>query len=350
MIIGGSLGGLTTALALAARGRQVTVVERTSGRTQRGVAILVSGAGLRRALGAQAGEIVAERLGPASMRQGVYPHSWWDVFSALRAAADAEPLITVRENVRIVEVGQDGSGAWARAEDGTRWTADVLLGADGYRSVVRRYVDAARPVAAYAGYVVWLGQADLPAEFADRVGGPDFFSGARDMLAVYPLIDRDGGTTRYGWGWFDPHHTSLFQRIGAIDGIEVTHTPRVDAIPDDVYAEMIRTAETRWQEPWRTGVVEAFRARDVVATPITEYLPRRVVNGRVGVLGDAAHAQTPMTGAGFEEAVADAVALAEALDGADAEPGLERYESMRLAGMRGRVSAGQSFSRSLVTA
>ncbi|MFI8975448.1 FAD-dependent monooxygenase [Nocardia asteroides] len=135
-----------------------------------------------------------------------------------------------------------------------------------------------------------------------------------------------------------------------VSGIEVTHTPRVDAIPDDVYAEMIRTAETRWQEPWRTGVVEAFRARDVVATPITEYLPRRVVNGRIGVLGDAAHAQTPMTGAGFEEAVADAVALAEALDGADGELGLERYESMRLAGMRSRVCAGQSFSRSLVTA
>lgn len=64
------------------------------------------------------------------------------------------------------------------------------------------------------------------------------------------------------------------------------------------------------------------------------------------MLGDAAHAQTPMTGAGFEEAVADAPALAEAFGGADAGGALERYEFARLTGMRARVSAGQSFSRS----
>ncbi|MEV0336541.1 hypothetical protein [Nocardia sp. NPDC050717] len=40
------------------------------------------------------------------------------------------------------------------------------------------------------------------------------------------------------------------------------------------------------------------------------------------------------------------VALAEALDGVDVEEGLERYEATRLVGMRNRVSAGQSFSRS----
>nr|WP_255588252.1 FAD-dependent monooxygenase [Nocardia sp. MH4] len=273
------------------------------------------------------------------MRQGVYPHAWWDVYSALRDAVDAEPLVSVIENAHVVEIGQDADAAWARLEDGTVWTSEVLLGADGYRSVVRRAVDAARPVADYAGYVVWLGQSELPESFAERAGGPDFFNGADDMLAVYPLIDRDGGVTRYGWGWFDPHHTSLFRRIGAIDGTEVKHTPRGDAIPDEVYDEMIRTAQARWHEPWRTGVVEAFRSRDVVATPITEYLPHRVVDGRIGLLGDAAHAQTPMTGAGFEEAVTDAVALAEALDDMPADKGLARYESARLTGMRARVSA-----------
>ncbi|MFJ2837300.1 FAD-dependent monooxygenase [Nocardia sp. NPDC087230] len=350
VIVGGSLGGLTTALALAARGTAVTVLERTTGRTQRGVAILVSGASLRRALGPQAREIVGKALGPASMRQGVYPHAWWDVYSALRDAVDAEPLVSVIENAHVVEIGQDADAAWARLEDGTAWTSEVLLGADGYRSVVRRAVDAARPVADYAGYVVWLGQSELPESFAERAGGPDFFNGADDMLAVYPLIDRDGGVTRYGWGWFDPHHTSLFRRIGAIDGTEVKHTPRGDAIPDEVYDEMIRTAQARWHEPWRTGVVEAFRSRDVVATPITEYLPHRVVDGRIGLLGDAAHAQTPMTGAGFEEAVTDAVALAEALDDMPADKGLARYESARLTGMRARVSAGQSFSRSFTCA
>ncbi|MEV6213580.1 NAD(P)/FAD-dependent oxidoreductase [Nocardia sp. NPDC051833] len=344
LIVGGSLGGLTTALALAARGRRSTVLERTGGRTQRGVAILVSGASLSRALGPAARDIVGAALGPVAMGQGTYPHAWWDVYSALRAAADAEPLITVVENAAVVAVGQHDKAAWARTEDGAVHTADVLLGADGYRSVVRRTVDADRPVARYAGYVVWLGQSELPAAFADRAGGPDFHSGADDMLAVYPLIDRDGGVSRYGWGWFDPNHTALLRRIGAVDGTEVKYTPRPQAVPDEVYDDMIRTARTRWSEPWRSGVIEAFQNREVIATPITEYLPRRVVDGRLALLGDAAHAQTPMTGAGFEEAVTDAAALAEVLSGA--EPDLRRYELLRLPGMRARVSAGQSFSRS----
>lgn len=88
----------------------------------------------------------------------------------------------------------------------------------------------------------------------------------------------------------------------------------------------------------------------MLATPITAYLPHRVVNGRIGLLGDAAQTQTPMTGAGFEEAVTDAAALAEALDGVAADKGLERYESAGSAGMRSRVSAGQSCSRSFASA
>jgi 2-polyprenyl-6-methoxyphenol hydroxylase-like FAD-dependent oxidoreductase len=347
LIVGGSLGGLSTALALAARGREVTILERTGGRTQRGVAILVSGASLSRALGSEARAIVGAALGPGSMRQGVYPHAWWDVYSALRSAADAEALITIVENARVVAVGQDENAAWARTDDGSVWSGDLLLGADGYRSVVRRYVDSDHAVAKYAGYVVWLGQSDVPEKFLDRVGGPNFISGDDDMLAVYPLINRDGTVTRYGWGWFDPTHTALFRGIGAIDKAEVKYTPRADAIPGEIYDEMIRIADSQWDEPWRTGVVEAFAAREVIATPITEYLPRRVVNGRIAILGDAAHAQTPMTGAGFEEAVADASALAEAIDRAhEAKQGLERYELTRLTGMRSRVSAGQSFSQS----
>jgi 2-polyprenyl-6-methoxyphenol hydroxylase-like FAD-dependent oxidoreductase len=56
-----------------------------------------------------------------------------------------------------------------------------------------------------------------------------------------------------------------------------------------------------------------------------------------------------MTGAGFEEAVLDAAALADALHKqADVSQGLQHYELMRLYAMRQRVEDGQSFSRSLM--
>ncbi|MET7511859.1 FAD-dependent monooxygenase [Streptomyces albidoflavus] len=347
LIVGGSLGGLTTALALAAQGRSSTVLERTAGRTQRGVAILVAGADLLAALGPAAGRVVAEALGRSAMSQYALPHAWWDVYSALRSAAEADPLITIAEKANVVEVGQNASSAWARTEDGWTWTADMLLGADGYRSVVRRHVDALRPAADYAGYVVWLGESEVPASFRGRIGGPDFFTRGSDMLAVYPLIDRAGQVTRFGWGWFDPHRNGLFRRLGALNGTEVMRTPRTADIPDEVFATMADAGERQWDEPWRSAVTEAFRAREVIATPITEYLPDRVTNGRVAVLGDAAHAQTPMTGAGFQEAVADAATLADVLGGEDApEKALQQYELVRLADMRRRVAGGQSFSRS----
>ncbi|MFD6348796.1 FAD-dependent monooxygenase [Streptomyces roseolus] len=347
LVVGGSLGGLTAALALSANGLSSTVLERTAGRTQRGVAILVAGAQLQRAIGAEAHHVVGEVLGRSSMEQMSLPHAWWDVYSALRRAAEADPLITLVERAHVAEVGQDGSSAWARTDSGETWTADVLLGADGYRSVVRRHVDTERPHAAYAGYVVWLGQSELPSAYRGRVGGPDFFSHEDEMLAVYPLIDSSKEVTRFGWGWFDPTRNDLFHRIGAVEGGRVVRTPRVSDVPEGVYREMADRAGGAWREPWRDAVVRAFSEREVIATPVAEYLPRRVVAGRIALLGDAAHAQTPMTGAGFEEAVSDATALAEVLPGA-ASPvtALERYELSRLADMRRRVSGGQSFSRS----
>ncbi|GHB73257.1 salicylate hydroxylase [Streptomyces viridiviolaceus] len=347
LIVGGSLGGLTTALALASAGLPSTVLERTAGRTQRGVAILVAGARLQRAIGTNAYRGVGRALGQAAISQYALPHAWWDVYSALRDAADAEPLITVVEKANVVEAGQDDASAWARTEDGATWTADVLFGADGYRSVVRRHVDGRRPNATYAGYVVWLGQSELPPAYHGRAGGPDFFSSGSDMLAVYPLVDSGERATRFGWGWFDASRNSLFRSMGAVSGTEVRRTPRTTDIPDDVYASMAAVGERKWAEPWRSGVISAFRDREVVATPITEYVPERVASGRVAVLGDAAHVQTPMTGAGFEEAVADAVAIVDAFDGAvSPEDALRQYELTRLADMRRRVLGGQSFSRS----
>lgn len=278
------------------------------------------------------------------MGQGSLPHAWWDVYAALLSACDAEPLV---EGVRIVSVDQDEDRVRARDEAGSSWEGELLIGADGYRSVVRQYVDGARPHADYAGYATWLGQSELPEWWRDeRAGGPDFFPAGRRMLAVYPLIEADGRVSRTGWGVIDPTWNRLFREIGALDGTRVRRTPRADDIPDEVYETMARVAEQQWDEPWASLVAQGFRSREVIATPITEYVPDRVVAGRVALVGDAAHAQTLMTGAGFREAVDDADALARALGetGAIADA-LMQYESMRLESMRWSVMGGQSFSR-----
>lgn len=323
------------------------MLERTSGRTQRGVAILVSGASLRHALGARALDIVERELGPAAVSQSTSPHAWWDVYSALRKAAEAEDSITIVEDTRVLEVWQAEEAAYARTSADEVWRAEVLIGADGYRSVTRRHVDDTRPDADYAGYVVWLGQSEFEPGERPRTLHPDFMTGTSDMLAVYPLIGRDGQTNSYGWGWFDPNRNRLLREVGAVSGRHVMRTPRTADIPEDVYDNMALLAESRWEEPWATGVAAAFRDRQVIATPISEYVPDRVVSGRVALVGDAAHPQTPMTGAGFSEAVTDAGALADTLtEGTSAADWLQAYEFDRLKDMRRQVMAGQSFSRS----
>ncbi|MDA3644275.1 FAD-dependent monooxygenase [Saccharopolyspora indica] len=347
LIVGGSLGGLSTALALSAQGIPAAVLERTAGRTQRGVAIRVAGGQLQHAIGPDAYRVVSGHLGHGALQQGYLPHAWWDVYQALRAAAAADPAIQLIDGANVVAVGCDDDEAWARTADGRVWAAEVVIGADGYRSVVRGAVDAERANAGYAGYVLWLGQSELPEVHRDRAGGPTFFEGGRDLLAVYPLIEADEKVRRFGWGWFDPRYNDLLRRIGAVRGSDVMRTPRAGDIPDDIYDQLAEEAARKWDEPWRSGVIEAFRNQDVVATPISEYLPEKVTNARLALVGDAAHAQTPMTGAGFDQAVADAAAMAEALHEASApHEGLARYELMRLADMRRSVSGGQSFSRS----
>jgi 2-polyprenyl-6-methoxyphenol hydroxylase-like FAD-dependent oxidoreductase len=87
----------------------------------------------------------------------------------------------------------------------------------------------------------------------------------------------------------------------------------------------------------------------VFGTPVAEYLPPRLVRGRVALIGDAAHVASPMTGAGFQNALLDVDALAAALRSATAPdvPGsLNRYERERLPQARRLVSSGMSWGRS----
>jgi len=349
LIIGGSLGGLTTALALSRIGISSTILERTTGRTQRGVAIRVAGAPLHNAVGKSTYKAITDILVEAAVRQGTLPHSWWDVYQALRTVALEDANIQIVEGAKIVEVGQDGNRPWAMSESGERWVADILVGADGYRSVVRRFVSADQQHANYAGYIAWLGQAEIPSKYKGRIRGVDFFSGNRELLAVYPLIEKNMELNHFGFGWFDSKHNGLMREIGVVNKDHVLHTPRTEAIPDSIYESLIKKAKRVWDEPWRSGVINAIEKRKIIATPISEYVPNRVVRENIVLIGDAAHAQSPMTGAGFEEATLDAVALTNVLEKhQDITQALEQYELLRLASMRRRVEGGQSFGRAML--
>lgn len=87
----------------------------------------------------------------------------------------------------------------------------------------------------------------------------------------------------------------------------------------------------------------------MIGTPIAEYVPERLVQGRLALVGDAAHVPTPMTGMGFGASLDDAEAIAESLgagvSGSSVAEALRAYERKRLSSVRGMVQAGQQFSR-----
>jgi 2-polyprenyl-6-methoxyphenol hydroxylase-like FAD-dependent oxidoreductase len=83
----------------------------------------------------------------------------------------------------------------------------------------------------------------------------------------------------------------------------------------------------------------------VFGTPIVHYRPSRLVNGRLALAGDAAHAASPMVGGGFRQGLYDVQALSQTLSGITA-PGevmsaLARYQRLRLGPAVAHVSVSE---------
>lgn len=137
-----------------------------------------------------------------------------------------------------------------------------------------------------------------------------------------------------------------------VDGV-VQRTLRADEIPNDIYAELGAKAERLWPDPWRETIRDCVARHSIIATLTAEYVPQRLVRGRLCLVGDAAHLPTPMTAMGLRSAFDDALALADALSlpsqGASSLPEkMASYETARLATAKQIVLAGRDFSRDFV--
>ncbi|TSE01061.1 monooxygenase [Skermania sp. ID1734] len=277
------------------------------------------------------------------------------MYEGLCRAAESEPSMRMLHRARVAEVGQDEAGAWARTDDGRRFGADLLIGADGHRSLVRRAVAPGRPDAEFAGYALWLGVAqERDLSFAGRwPGGLDIRDSGDHVLLGYPLASADGSTEpgerRLGWAWYDGTRNALFRRLGAVRGSVSHHSLRATDLDADVRDGLAREAASRWPRPWRDAIADSVARADFVGTPIAEYVPEHLACGRMLLVGDAAHVPTPMTGRGFGTSLDDAEALARHLRDVDADcvPGaLLAHEAERLGPARSLVLSGKGFSSS----
>ncbi len=318
-IAGAGVAGLAAALELAARGWRVDVAERAAELSEVGAGLQLAPNATRhlQRLG------VLERLRPQAvtpealylvdgrsarvllpMTLGVAAEARWgfpylvchraDLQAALLDACRAQPAITIR-------LGTD-----AVADD-----ADWTIGCDGVWSAMR--AQAGFEPARFSGHIAWratLESAALPASFRAALPHREAVSawlGPKAHFIAYPVKSGD-----------------FFNFVAITAGEN----------PGEVWSRSgDRTRLQAAYEGWAAPVREALAvAEDWTFWPLFEMAEAQfLAGGRRVLIGDAAHAVTPFAAQGAAMAIEDAAALAMALDAADREAALRRFEAARKA-------------------
>ena len=289
------------------------------------------------------------RRGASRDRAGAYAHLL--VMDTESTLSGLEPLLSIEALAEYLEVPVTTIRDWR-----TDGKGPCAIGADGHRSVVRRSVAPDKPDATFAGYVLWIGLTDesaipVPHRWPRDM---DILHSGDSYLFGYPLPGQDGstvpGSRQIGWGWFDASRNDLLHDTGCVIGNVVQHSLTAAEIPDNAYRHLAAEANDRWPSLWRNAILDCIERRAVIGTPIAEYVPDRLVKGRLALVGDAAHVPTPMTGSGFSASLDDAEALAASVavgvHGPTPAQALREYERERLSSVRAMVQSGQQFSRS----
>ncbi len=345
IIVGGGIGGLVTALMLQRRGIACTLYEQAETIRELGVGINtlphaiaeLDGLGLLPALDAVAIRTHAlhylNRLGQEVWREprGLEAGHAVPQFSihrgrlqgVIHAAVEARMTGSLRTGCRLDGFEQDEGGVSARFVDRegrpvASDRADVLIGADGIHSTVRRHLFPDEGPPAWNGLTLWRGAADWPVFLDGRsmiVAG-----GLEAKVVAYPIAPGTMPETRLT-NW------AMIGRTGTPGA-----PPRREDWSREAARDAVRPHLARFALP-QVDVVGLFEALPTVwEYPMCDRDPLpRWSHGRVTLLGDAAHPMYPVGSNGASQAILDARSLADALARAE-HPGhaLALYETERL--------------------
>uniref|UniRef100_A0A0E0K176 FAD-binding domain-containing protein n=1 Tax=Oryza punctata TaxID=4537 RepID=A0A0E0K176_ORYPU len=309
VIVGGGLCGLATALALRRKGIESLVVERSEALRVGGVALNVHANGWRalEELGLADGlRETANLITSVRMVRQIQGKNQTIVSPArkeirclrrkdvVEALANSVPGHMIRYGCRIVAVDQDPGTNYAvlTMADGNTIKAKVVIGCDGWNSVVAKYLGLGLP-SQLPRFIV-LGFASYP---EGHPFGTEFSQIIADDFAVGRAPVNENLVHFFVSRSPSPGSTDVDE-----DAARKYVLEKVDELPDDI-ADMVRRcdAASSWtltkvwyRSPWQVALA-GFR------------------RGAATVAGDAMHAMGPFIGQGGSAGLEDAVVLARSL-------------------------------------
>jgi salicylate hydroxylase len=327
-IVGGGIGGLTAAIALLQAGFDVQVYEQSRLLSEVGAGINIgpnaSRLLIRLGLGAECAKVAFRSqwfhqrrwddgrtlthipVGAPMEEAFGAPHMIFHRGELHALLAEAVPPDRVHLAHRCVGFEQDSKEVRVKFDNGVGASADVLIGADGIHSAVRRILlGPERPrfaCRAYRGLIPAERVPDIPRDSTAFLGPGRHF--IHYFVAAGRMLNFVGHVEQEAWlseSWTEP---------GRVEDLRAAYArwhPQVQRIIDDVdetfiWAVIDRPPIARWSY------------------------------GRVTMLGDASHPMIPFLGQGGAQAIEDAVAIAACLlrCGEHVEVALKLYETVRL--------------------
>jgi len=338
LIVGAGIGGLTLAHALLKRGLAVSVLESAAALENIGAGIQIPPNAMKvlRALGLDVAvrarafqpQAIEARMGQSG--RGVFkipladyavkrwgaPYLHIHRAEYIAALSESLPKDIIQFGVRVTGYRQTGQGVSVSLEEGSDIAGSYLIGADGIKSAVRQQM-LGPDAPDFTGNMAW--RAVVPAE---RLG----------ELMPNPTA----------CAWFGPGRHAVTYRLGAKgELVNFVGVVERDDWQEEGWSVRGETSEALQDfKDWHPVITRVIESADILHRwALFDRKPlSRWVEGRVALMGDAAHPMLPFLAQGAAMAVEDAYVLAQVLaEGRD----LNAYQNRRLP----RTSKVQAASR-----
>jgi 2-polyprenyl-6-methoxyphenol hydroxylase-like FAD-dependent oxidoreductase len=364
-IVGGSLAGLFAGIMLQQAGHDVSIYERSkNGLAGRGAGLVGQSDLLRilRLIGcehvSQVGVMAKERIylnQDGSIAQTVnMPQmqiSWDILFETVASRIASGSYLLGRDVVNVLDSDR---GAELVFGDGSRETADLVVGADGLGSVVRGAVNPDDFHNSYSGYVAWRGlvpETSLPSAAALLLDRFSFYVRPGVHVLGYLVPGSKGemnfGSRRYNWVWYrKAPQSDLAATLTDIDQRKHAFSlPRGGLSGDRL--EALRADARQNLPPQFALAVEAEPSPSIQG--IFDYEAPRMIGRSIVLIGDAAFVARPHTAMGVSKAAGDVMALSNYLASAtDLPTALLRFEADRISVGREIVAYGRQLGASAI--